>query len=108
MCIRDSVNTLLPDIDEEKFVLVMEVHSHNTMSAVFSCIDNKDERATGIYTVIGKLNNVFPDITTRISVGGKFVEINPDAVFERIEGDFPESWKNAVSPILPEEKGADL
>jgi|GEM_PF-1179362 len=105
---KDSVDTFLPDMDEEKFVLAMEVHSHNTMPAVFSCIDNKDERATRIYTVIGRLDKVFPDITTRISVGGKFVELNPDAVFERIEGDFPESWKDAVCKRQPEEKGADL
>lgn len=105
---KDSVDTFLPDMDEEKFVLAMEVHSHNTMPAVFSCIDNKDERATRIYTVIGRLDKVFPDITTRISVGGKFVELNPNAVFERIEGDFPESWKDAVCKRQPEEKGADL
>lgn len=105
---KNSVDTFLPDMNEEKFVLAMEVHSHNTMPAVFSHIDNKDERATRIYTVIGRLDKVFPDITTRISVGGKFVEINPNAVFEPIEGDFPESWKDAVCKRQPEEKGADL
>ena len=104
---KDSVNTFLPDMDAEKFVLAMEVHSHHIMPAVFSRIDNKDEQATRIYTVIGRLDKVFPDITTRISVGGKFVELNPDAVFERIEGDFPESWKNAVCKRQFQEKGAN-
>ena len=38
---KASVDTNLPDIDEEKFLLVMEVHSHNTMGAVFSRTDDK-------------------------------------------------------------------
>lgn len=108
MVSKDSIDTFLPDMDEEKFILAMEVHSHNTMPAVFSAVDNKDERVTGIYTVIGRLDKVFPDITTRISVGGKFVELNPNAVFEQIEGDFPESWKDAVCKRQSEEKGDDL
>lgn len=105
---KDSVDTFLPDMDEEKFVLAMEVHSHNTMPAVFSCIDNKDERATRIYTVIGRLDKVFPDITTRISVGGKFVEINPNEVFKGIDGIFPQSWMDAVCKKQTKETEADL
>ncbi len=105
---KDSVETVLPDVDEEKIVLVMEVHSHHTMPAVFSHIDNKDERATRIYTVMGRLDKVFPDICTRISVGGKFVELNPNVVFEGMEGDFPEKWKDAVCKKQPKEKGVDL
>ena len=93
---KASVNTNLPDIDEDKFLLVMEVHSHNTMSAVFSKTDDKDEIATRLYTVIGRLNKVFPDITTRISVGGKHLVIDPSVVFDGIGGKFPEKWKDAV------------
>ena len=51
---KASVDTNLPDIDEEKFLLVMEVHSHNTMGALFSRTDDKDEIATRLYTVMGK------------------------------------------------------
>ena len=86
----------LPDIDEEKFLLVMEVHSHNTMGAVFSRTDDKDEIATRLYTVIGRLDKVFPDMTTRISVGGKHLVIDPAIVFDSIGGEFPEKWKEAV------------
>ena len=53
-----SVDTSLPEIDEEKFPLIMEVHSHNTMEAVFSSTDNRDERATRLYAVIGRLDKV--------------------------------------------------
>ena len=93
---KASVDTNLPDIDEEKFLLVMEVHSHNTMGAVFSRTDDKDEIATRLYTVIGRLDKVFPDMTTRISVGGKHLVIDPAVVFDGIGGEFPEKWKEAV------------
>ena len=105
---KTSVDALLPEMDEEKFALVMEIHSHNTMPAVFSPTDDKDERATGIYTVVGRLDKLFPDITTRISVGGKFVEINPNTVFERMNGDFPENWKDAIQKKHFEKKGVEL
>ena len=93
---KASVDTNLPDIDEEKFLLVMEVHSHNTMGAVFSRTDDKDEIATRLYTVIGRLDKVFPDMSTRISVGGKHLVIDPAIVFDGIGGEFPEKWKEAV------------
>ena len=93
---KASVDTNLPDIDDEKFLLVMEVHSHNTMGAVFSRTDDKDEIATRLYTVIGRLDKVFPDMTTRISVGGKHLVIDPAIVFDGIGGEFPEKWKEAV------------
>ena len=93
---KASVDTNLPDIDEEKFLLVMEVHSHNTMGAVFSRTDDKDEIATRLYTVIGRLDKVFPDMTIRISVGGKHLVIDPAIVFDGIGGEFPEKWKEAV------------
>lgn len=94
---RISVDTTLPDIEGDDFVLVMEIHSHNTMPAVFSMTDNEDEKATRLYTVIGRLDKVYPDITTRISVGGKYVEIEPSEVFEGITGAYPEQWSQAVS-----------
>ena len=96
---KASVETTLPDIDEEKFLLVMELHSHNTMEAKFSHTDDCDETATRLYTVIGRLDKIFPDIVTRISVGGKFVEISPTLVFDGIGGDFPEAWSDAVKVV---------
>ena len=96
---KASVETTLPDIGEEKFLLVMELHSHNTMEALFSHTDNCDETATRLYTVIGRLDKIFPDIVTRISVGGKFVEIAPTLVFDGIGGDFPETWADAVKAV---------
>ena len=96
---KSSVETTLLDIDDEKFLLVMELHSHNTMEAKFSCADDSDETATRLYTVIGRLDKIFPDIVTRVSVGGKFVEIAPTLVFDGIGGDFPEAWADAVKAV---------
>lgn len=94
---RASVDTTEMPLVDDRFTLVMEIHSHNTMSAYFSGDDDKDERATGVYAVVGRLNKVFPDIVVRISVGGKFVEIPLEDVFEGFEGNFPENWKDAVN-----------
>ena len=103
---KASVDSSIPELDEDKFVLVMEIHSHNTMSARFSPTDDRDERTTRLYTVVGRMDKVFPDITTRASVGGKYVEIEPETVFEGFDGTFPESWKDAVDVRKPKFKEA--
>ncbi len=103
---KASVDSSIPELDEDKFVLVMEIHSHNTMVARFSPTDDRDERATRLYTVVGRMDKVFPDITTRASVGGKYVEIEPETVFEGFDGSFPESWKDAVDVRKPKFKEA--
>lgn len=103
---KASVDSSIPELDEDKFVLVMEIHSHNTMAARFSPTDDRDERATRLYTVVGRMDKVFPDITTRASVGGKYVEIEPETVFEGFDGTFPESWKDAVDIRKPKFKEA--
>ena len=103
---KASVDSSIPELDEDKFVLVMEIHSHNTMAARFSPTDDRDERATRLYTVVGRMDKVFPDITTRASVGGKYVEIEPETVFEGLDGTFPEAWKDAVDVRKPKFKEA--
>lgn len=105
---KDSVNALIPGTDDDdEYILVMEVHSHNSMEAAFSFTDNQDERATRLYTVIGRMDKVFPDITTRFAVGGKHVEIRPSLVFDCIEGEFPEMWRQSVKVRQPKCTEAD-
>lgn len=94
---KDSVDTTEMPLEDERFTLVMEIHSHNTMPAYFSGDDDKDEKATGLYAVVGSFDKVFPDILVRISVGGKFVEIPLEDVFDGICGTFPEKWRDAVT-----------
>ncbi len=91
-----SVDTILPDVTDN-LVHVMDIHSHNFMKAFFSQTDDNDEKATRLYTVIGRLDKLFPDISTRISVGGKFVDIHPSDIFEYPFDDFPSEWLNNVT-----------
>ncbi len=81
----------------------MDIHSHNTMAAFFSPIDDHDEKATRLYTVIGKLNKGKPEIKTRISNGGKFMDIDPKQVFEFLDISFLDDWINNVD-ISPRNK----
>ena len=66
----------------EHLIHVMDIHSHNTMPAKFSSIDDNDEKATRMYAVVGRLDKVFPEITVRASCAGKFVYLQPQEVFE--------------------------
>ena len=53
--------------------LVMTVHSHNTMSARFSAIDDEDECYTGIFGVIGRLGrNAITEVNFRAGMEGCF------------------------------------
>lgn len=90
-----SVDAVLSE--REDLIHVMDIHSHNCMAAQFSQTDDKDEKATRLYTVIGRLDKLFPDISTRISVGGKFVDIKPNDIFEYPFKDFPGDWVRNVS-----------
>lgn len=91
-----AVDTVLPDVEDD-LIHVMDIHSHNYMKAYFSETDDRDEKATRIYTVIGRLDKMLPDIKMRISVGGKFEEINPMDMFEYPFDDFPSEWLDNVT-----------
>ena len=94
---RASVDTQLNEkFTDERYIHYMDIHSHNTMGAFFSPVDDKDEKATRLYTVIGKLNEHNPEIKTRISNGGKFLNIDPAQVFEIADFSFPKEWEDNV------------
>ena len=93
--VRSSIEKEYP----EHMIHVMDIHSHSTMPAQFSAIDDDDEKATRLYAVVGRLDKVFPDITVRASCGGKFVYLRPQDVCET---DFkaypyPSSWNANIS-----------
>lgn len=114
-------------IDADRYVHVADIHSHNSMPALFSRIDDHDELATRIYIVVGCLNQIAPSISARISVGGRFVpidarqavdipsivisssildmDLNPEQMAQRFEfadcPDFPPEWIAAVNVIEP-------
>ena len=96
------------------FVKVAEVHSHNTMRADFSSIDDADELGTMLYGVVGKLlrcqTSVFFDVRTRAGMAGKFIPLDPKVFIEgclisyqlnnRVDYvDYPTEWRTRVTII---------
>ena len=92
-----SVETDLADCpDVSRYLHVMEVHSHNMMSARFSKVDDQDEQATRLYMVIGRLDRYYPEIRCRFACGGTHVEIPAEQVCERTDVPFSTAWLTAV------------
>lgn len=89
------------DQDTEKdHVLVCEMHSHNTMSAEFSGIDDKDEKTDRFFGVVGRLDRLKPDITLSYVCGGKRQKIDIEDLFDEVPEEeelFPREWKSRVS-----------
>ena len=92
-----SVNSETDEPYPERYIHVMDFHSHNTMPAVFSETDNNDEKETRLYAVAGRFNRTFPEITVRAGCAGKFIPLNPEDVFEGdFFGSYPEEWKENI------------
>lgn len=93
-----SVDTKIDErFNTDRYIHYMDIHSHNTMNAFFSRVDDMDEKATQLYSVIGRLDTHNPQIRTRISNGGKFLNIDPAQVFETADLSFPKEWENNVN-----------
>lgn len=102
---KDRVTVRLTDEDlpdDTRYLYYADIHSHNSMKAVFSAIDDMDERGTRLYLVIGRLGQFFPEISARISCGGSFVPVEPSLVLEGLDGSFPAEWSGKVIHQLPE------
>ena len=102
---KDRVTVRLTDEtlpDDTRYLYYADIHSHNSMKAIFSAIDDMDERGTRLYLVIGRLDRFFPEISARISCGGSFVPIEPSLVLEGLDGSFPAEWSGKVVHQLPE------
>lgn len=95
-------------LDDESFIHFADIHSHNSMRAKFSSVDDTDEKATRVYAVIGRLDEYFPEISVRISNGGRFLPIPVSQIFEGVPSHFPTHWTEAVhkavAVTVPQEK----
>lgn len=77
-----SIAERLMDIPFKK---VMEIHSHHTMGATPSSIDDESEKCPGIlYAIVGRVDNFFPELTLRIfdPASERHIKINPCLIFE--------------------------
>jgi PRTRC genetic system protein A len=61
--------------------VVLDIHSHGTMTAWFSTQDDSDEQALRLYMVVGKVNMLIPEMELRIGVYGYFAPISVRDVF---------------------------
>lgn len=92
-----SVNSETDEPYPDRYIHVMDFHSHNTMPAVFSGTDNADEKETRLYAVAGRFNRTFPEITVRAGCAGKFIPLNPEDVFEgNFFDSYPQEWKENI------------
>ena len=91
---------------EERYLHYADIHSHNSMAAKFSSVDDADEMATRLYLVVGRLDKFYPDITARVSCGGTFIEIDPSLVIEDIGEEFPVDWLDKVEHVTADERKA--
>lgn len=66
-------------------VKVMEIHSHHFWEAIPSSIDDEaDSKSTRgiLFGIIGKIDQLFPDIYVRAYVDGEFIPVNAADIFE--------------------------
>ncbi len=90
------------ELPEDRYLHYIDIHSHNSMEAKFSRVDDEDERATRIYIVVGRLDKFFPDITVRMSCGGTYLTLPPGCVLESFGGVFPVEWRAQVTLLRKE------
>lgn len=75
--------TYQPLPEDEDLVLYAEIHSHHRMHAFFSPDkDDISELKTGVYGVIGKVEDEIPQGRFRYSCGGHFREIPAEDLFD--------------------------
>jgi PRTRC genetic system protein A len=86
---------------EESHVLALEIHSHNTMGAYFSPVDDADEKADRYYGVVGELGKSTPALKFSYVCGGTRQIIGLEGIFqeapENEEELFPREWLKRVT-----------
>ncbi len=90
------------DLCEERYLHYADIHSHNSMPAKFSAVDDENEKATRLYMVVGRLDRFYPEMTARVSCGGCFIDVDPELVIEGIGDEFPTMWLDKVTVSAPE------
>jgi len=79
---------------EARHLLVMDIHSHNSMPAFFSTIDDADEQEDRLYGVIGHVHHRIPQMEFRMGCAGRFVALDGRSLFTRPEAPmaWPKEW----------------
>lgn len=80
---------------EKRYLLVADVHSHNDMDAFFSFTDDKDEKETRLFGVVGNVDKALPDIQFRASSGNSSIEVSLEDVFD-LKREYPKLWLKQI------------
>ncbi len=81
-----SVIPVVSDAGSSYERAILELHSHHSMAAFFSTVDDEDEsRSFRLFAVIGRIFQK-AEIRIRVGVFGYFWEIDPELVLEMPEG----------------------
>lgn len=84
---RFTVNTVIPkELNDPSITHVLDVHSHNSMAAVFSVVDDADEIWQGLFMVVGRLNEPTPEVSIRAGLEGVFSPVSFTDIFEEVTG----------------------
>ena len=95
---KASVNYEFNHIDQNKHVIIVDIHSHNTMSAFFSGTDDGDDKKGCWFAgVVGHLNKDVCQVKFRFTNYGIFREVKLDEIFES------ESYELVISDTVPNE-----
>lgn len=71
---------------EDRYLFILDIHSHNTMDAFFSGTDNSDEKTNGkVFMVIGRLDRECPAYKIRTYQNPNHIEISLFDAFEKPE-----------------------
>lgn len=66
-----------------EWIKVLEIHSHHFWKAKPSAQDDESENGICIYAIVGKVHELFPDITARVyTLKGTFMDVDPTTIFE--------------------------
>lgn len=104
-----EINSKVDREMSDRHLLVVECHSHNNMPAKFSQTDDENQRATGLYLVVGRLDKYFPDLKLRMSCGGKYLEIPVETIFEPPFVHYPQEWdKKIIQKAVEVPEGVDI
>ncbi|WP_066297513.1 hypothetical protein [Bacillus sp. FJAT-29937] len=82
-----------------RYIQVAQFHSHNSMSAYFSEVDDLDEKAYMIYGVFGLLNQDRPSVRFRVKANDTYLYLNGEDIFESLSFqkiNFPREWVERV------------
>lgn len=94
-----------PEFEKDKYIFVMEIHSHGTMNAFFSGTDNADEKSDRFYGVVGKIKDVYPEFKFRLILGGKQIDVELNDLFEeKQKSSYPSDWVNRIKKETPKFK----